>query len=196
MDGRPCDLEIRTAGARVGGPGDRIRMHRVSRHRAGCGSKRRYGRQGGADRPSAGPAGKHAHHPDRSTRRPRCDPGRRAAPGPRQHAGPVGGVHTGADSSTDLLASGIAAELGRLTGRDPYLVVARFARKYIDANRPPELGLEDPRARPYYDYYQHSIRRFVDEIRANYQAGLLIDVHGQAKDPDVIMRGTLNGRAV
>jgi N-formylglutamate amidohydrolase len=110
--------------------------------------------------------------------------------------GPWGGVHTGADSSTDLLASGIAAELGRLTGRDPYLVVARFARKYIDANRPPELGLEDPRARPYYDYYQHSIRRFVDEIRANYPAGLLIDVHGQAKDPDVIMRGTLNGRAV
>src|SRR4030095_12069597 len=224
MDGRPCDLEIRTAGARVGGPGDRIRMHRVSRHRAGCGSKRRYGRQGGADRPSAGPAGKHAHHPDRSTRRPRCDPGRRAAPRPGQNArpvarppppggparpppgeprraqdnppGPWGGVHTGADSSTDLLASGIAAELGRLTGRDPYLVVARFARKYIDANRPPELGLEDPRARPYYDYYQHSIRRFVDEIRANYPAGLLIDVHGQAKDPDVIMRGTLNGRAV
>src|SRR4029453_4316177 len=179
MDGRPCDLEIGTAGARVGGPGDRIRMHRVSRHRAGCGSKRRYGRQGGADRPSAGPTGKHAPHLAPPTRGPRCDPGRRAAPGPGQHARPVGGVHTGADSSTDLLASGIAAELGRLTGRDPYLVVARFARKYIDANRPPELGLEDPRARPYYDYYQQSIRRFVDEIRATYPAGLLFDVHGQ-----------------
>ena len=35
--------------------------------------------------------------------------------------GPWGGVHTGADSSTDILASGIAAELGRLTGHDPYL---------------------------------------------------------------------------
>src|SRR4030095_3156133 len=151
---------------------------------------------------------KHAHHPDRSTRRPRCDPGRRAAPGPGQHARPVGGRahgrrlesppprHRAAAPTPALRASGIAAELGRLTGRDPYLVVARFARKYIDANRPPELGLEDPRARPYYDYYQHSIRRFVDEIRANYPAGLLIDVHGQAKDPDVIMRGTLNGRAV
>jgi N-formylglutamate amidohydrolase len=62
--------------------------------------------------------------------------------------GPWGGVHTTADSNTDILASGIATELRRLTGQDPYLVVARFARKYIDANRPPELGLEDPRARP------------------------------------------------
>lgn len=110
--------------------------------------------------------------------------------------GPWGGVHTGADSSTDVLAAGIAAELRKLTGQDPYLVVARLARKYIDANRPPELGLDDPRARPYYDYYHRSIRRFVDEVRARYPSGLLIDVHGQGKDPDVIMRGTLNGRAV
>ena len=110
--------------------------------------------------------------------------------------GPWGGVHTVADSSTDILASGIAAELTKLTGQDPYLVVAKFARKYIDANRPLELGLEDARARPYYDYYQRAIRRFVDEIRARYPAGLLIDLHGQAKDPDVVMRGTLNGRTV
>jgi N-formylglutamate amidohydrolase len=110
--------------------------------------------------------------------------------------GPWGGVHTGADASTDVLALGIAAELRKLTGQDPYLVVAKFARKYIDANRPPEVGLEDPRARPYYDHYHRSIRRFVDEVRASYPGGLLIDVHGQGKDPDVIMRGTINGRTV
>jgi N-formylglutamate amidohydrolase len=110
--------------------------------------------------------------------------------------GPWGGVHMGADANTDVLASGIAAELSKLTGQDPYLVVAKFARKYIDANRPPELGLEDPRARPYYDYYHRSIRRFIDEVRAKYPAGLLIDVHGQGKDPDVVMRGTINGLTV
>ena len=110
--------------------------------------------------------------------------------------GPWGGVHTGADVSTDILALGIAAELRKVTGQDPYLVVAKFARKYIDANRPPEFGLEDPRARPYYDYYHRSVRRFVDEVRVKYPAGLLIDVHGQGKDPDVIMRGTINGRTV
>jgi hypothetical protein len=51
-------------------------------------------------------------------------------------------------------------------------------------------------ARPYYDYYHRSIRRFIDEIRSRYPAGLLIDVHGQKKDPSVVMRGTQNGRTV
>jgi N-formylglutamate amidohydrolase len=111
-------------------------------------------------------------------------------------SGPWGGVHKGGDLNTDLLAQGIAAEITKLTGKAPYLVVAKFQRRFIDANRPPELALEDPRARPYYDYYHGSIRGFVDQVRRVYPAGLLIDVHGQTKDPDVVMRGTLNGRGV
>ncbi len=107
-----------------------------------------------------------------------------------------GGFKHGADPNTDSLAQGIAAEITKLTGKKPYLVVARFSRKYIDANRPPALALDSPEARPYYDYYHQSIRRFIDEIRGNYPAGVLIDVHGQSKDPEVLMRGTLNGRAV
>jgi N-formylglutamate amidohydrolase len=74
--------------------------------------------------------------------------------------------------------------------------VAKFKRKYIDPNRPPEIGLDSPTAQPYYDTYHQSIRRFVDEIRSKYPAGLLIDVHGQKKDPAVIMRGTRNGRTI
>ncbi len=107
-----------------------------------------------------------------------------------------GGFQVGSDLHTDILAQGIAAELAKLTGKGPYLVVAKFLRQYLDANRPPQLGLDSPEARPYYDYYHQAVRRFVDEIRRNYPSGLLIDVHGQKKDPDVIMRGTLNGRTV
>ncbi len=107
-----------------------------------------------------------------------------------------GGFKTGGDANTDVLAERIAAEITQLTGRAPYLVVVKFQRKYVDANRPPELALEDPRARPYYDYYHQSVRRFIDEVRNGYPAGLLIDVHGQSKVPDVVMRGTLNGRGV
>jgi len=130
--------------------------------------------------------------------------GREAIPGiePRQDKASVeayrkwGGFQRGGDANTDSLAQGIAAEITKLTGKEPYLVVAKFLRRYVDANRPPELGLDSPKARPYYDYYQQSVRGFVDEIGRNYPAGLLIDVHGQSKDPEVIMRGTLNGRAV
>lgn len=66
--------------------------------------------------------------------------------------------------------------------------MVKYQRKYIDANRPPELALEDSRARPHYDYYHQSVRRFVGEVRKNHPAGLLIDVHGQSKAPDVVMR--------
>jgi hypothetical protein len=97
-----------------------------------------------------------------------------------------GGVRLGGDPNTDLLARRIATEINRLTGKEPYLVMVKFQRKYIDVNRPPELALDDPRARPYYDYYHQCVRRFVADIRSNYPAGLLVDVHGQSKDPEVI----------
>jgi N-formylglutamate amidohydrolase len=127
--------------------------------------------------------------------------GREAIPGvaPRVTQGePTGGrgYVTVTDTNTDRLAEGIAAEIKALTGKQPYLVLAKFQRKYIDPNRPPEIGVDNPMARPYYDYYHQSVRRFVDEVRSKYPAGLLIDVHGQGKDPTVVMRGTQNGRAV
>ena len=106
------------------------------------------------------------------------------------------GYKTSTDANTDILAQRIAAEIRRITGKSPYLVIAKFARKYIDVNRPPEIALDNPAARPYYDYYHNTIRRFIDEIRGNYPAGLLVDVHGQSDDPDVVMRGTRNGGSV
>jgi len=107
-----------------------------------------------------------------------------------------GGARTSADGNTDVLASRMAAEIRKLTGQVPYLVVAKFHRKFIDANRPPDVALDSPAALPYYDLYHRSIRDFIDEILRTHAAGLLIDVHGQVKDPGVLMRGTVNGKAV
>lgn len=100
------------------------------------------------------------------------------------------------DFGSDQLALGIADELRRLTGKAPYVVVARFDRKYIDANRPPDVAYDDPKARPYHEHYHGTIRRFVDEVRARYPAGVLLDVHGQTQMRDALMRGTSNGRTV
>ena len=127
--------------------------------------------------------------------------GREAIPGvaPRNTAGkPSGGrgFVTVTDTNTDRLALGIAAEIKALTGKEPYLVMAKFKRKFVDPNRPPEVAVDSPAARPYYDYYHQAVRRFIDEVRAKYPAGLLVDVHGQKKDPTVVMRGTQNGRTV
>jgi N-formylglutamate amidohydrolase len=127
--------------------------------------------------------------------------GREAIPGvaPRDTLGkPSGGrgFVTGTDTNTDRLALGIAAEIKALTGKEPHLVMAKFKRKFVDPNRPPEVAFDSPAARPYYDYYHQAVRRFIDEVRAKYSGGLLVDVHGQKKDPAVVMRGTQNGRTV
>jgi N-formylglutamate amidohydrolase len=127
--------------------------------------------------------------------------GREAIPGvaARDTAGkPSGGrgFVTGTDTNTDKLALAIAAEIKALTGKEPYLVMAKFRRKFVDPNRPPEVSVDSHAARPYYDYYHQTVRRFIDEVRAKYPAGLLVDVHGQKKDPKVVMRGTQNGRTV
>jgi N-formylglutamate amidohydrolase len=107
-----------------------------------------------------------------------------------------GGAVATADTNTDVLATRIADGVEKLTGRAPYLVVAKFKRKYIDANRPAALAYAGPPAAPYYELYHRTIRGFVDEVRQTHPAGLLLDVHGQAKNPDVIMRGTVNGDTV
>jgi N-formylglutamate amidohydrolase len=127
--------------------------------------------------------------------------GREAIPGvaPRDTDGKPGGGRgyvTGADTNTDVLALGIAAEIRRLTGKEPYIVMARFKRRFVDPNRPPEVAFDSPAAQPYYDAYHQAIRRFIGDIRGKYPAGLLIDVHGQKKNPNVVMRGTQNGRTV
>ncbi|MGH8688947.1 MAG: N-formylglutamate amidohydrolase [Burkholderiales bacterium] len=107
-----------------------------------------------------------------------------------------GGVHDTSDFNTDVLATRIAAGIEKLTGHAPYLVVAKFKRKFIDANRPAELAYAGPAAAPYYDLYHHTIREFIDEIRQTYPAGLLLDIHGESKDASMLMRGTSNGQTV
>jgi N-formylglutamate amidohydrolase len=103
---------------------------------------------------------------------------------------------TDTDPQTDRLAEGIAARVRTLTQADVHLVVARFERKYIDANRAPEIAFDSTLAGPYYDFYHRAIRRVVDQIRQTHRHGLLLDIHGQHKMPDALVRGTINGRSV
>ncbi|MCC7486430.1 MAG: N-formylglutamate amidohydrolase [Burkholderiales bacterium] len=101
-----------------------------------------------------------------------------------------------ADFNTDVLALGIAGELERLTGRRPYLVLAKFHRRFIDANRPAEEAYSAPGCEGDFNAYHASTRRFVDEVRARHRHGMLFDVHGQSAYRDSILRGTRYGATV
>ena len=103
---------------------------------------------------------------------------------------------TSTDLNTDALAEAIASEIKRLTGRAPYLIVARFHRKYIDANRRADEAYEGPACKKVYDEYHAIARRFVDEVRAKHPHAVLFDIHGQARYPDSVLRGTQHGSTV
>jgi N-formylglutamate amidohydrolase len=100
------------------------------------------------------------------------------------------------DARTDRLARGIADELQRLTGKAPYLVIANFHRRYIDANRPAEEAYAAPGCAAAYDAYHAAIRSHVDDIRSRFPQAMLFDIHGQAAYREAILRGTRHGTTV
>jgi hypothetical protein len=69
------------------------------------------------------------------------------------------------DLHTREITEGVAQRLVDVFGEAPYVVIAAFDRKFIDANRPAECAFEVPAAQPYYDEYHNTLRDFVDEIR-------------------------------
>jgi len=104
---------------------------------------------------------------------------------------------TGTDTHTREVTEALEAQIANRLGAKPYVVIARFSRRYIDANRIEAEAIESPQAKPAYDAYHEQIRRFIAEIRTRFpKGGVLLDVHGQATDPRVLHRGTRNGRTV
>lgn len=103
---------------------------------------------------------------------------------------------TGRDHNTDELAEKIAAKLEVRLGAKPFLLVANFARKYLDVNRPPERAYESTEAKFYYDAYHNALREAHDRVRRQWGSGLLLDIHGQSAQDDTIYRGTNNGKSV
>lgn len=96
------------------------------------------------------------------------------------------------DERTTELTEKLAETLAEELGRQPYLVILRAERKYVDVNRPAEHAYEAEPAQAVYEAYHHALRKACDEIRAKWKHGLLLDVHGQTLEDRVIFRGTHN----
>ena len=100
----------------------------------------------------------------------------------------------GRDAGTRALALQIASHLEARLGKRPFIVIAGFSRKYLDVNRTQQDAMQSPHALPAYRAYHDQIAAFVAEIKRQFPAGaLLVDVHGQADEPDIIFRGTRSG---
>jgi N-formylglutamate amidohydrolase len=123
--------------------------------------------------------------------------GRQAIPGvPVRRGAGVAQFATGRDNNTDELTETIAIELEKRLAAKPFLIVARFERKYLDANRPSESAYESGDVKPYYDGYHNALREAHRRVSLEWGRGLLLDIHGQAADVEAIYRGTGNGKTV
>ena len=87
------------------------------------------------------------------------------------------------DSNTAEIAQALAGKLQQRMGAKPFLVIARFERKFVDANRPERAAYEGANAKPYYDAYHRELEAAVNSILRNFGRGLLLDLHGQAAAP-------------
>jgi N-formylglutamate amidohydrolase len=127
--------------------------------------------------------------------------GLRAIPGAPVRKGeglPKGskGFFTGRDTGTEELALEVAAAVENRFGKKPHYVIARFHRKYVDANRPAAIAYEHAKAKPVYDAYHAALERACREVQKTYGRGLLLDIHGQGSARDTVFRGTQNGKTV
>src|SRR5258706_367118 len=68
------------------------------------------------------------------------------------------------DDNTDLLAERLAVAIEKRMKGKPYLVVARFARKYVDVNRPAADAYESPAAAPTYEAYHAALKDACDRV--------------------------------
>jgi N-formylglutamate amidohydrolase len=103
------------------------------------------------------------------------------------------GFRTARDTGTEELALLIADELEQRFGEAPTCVISRVHRRYVDFNRPPDIGVEDPAARSVYDVYHQTLITAVRNIRTDFGSGLLLDIHGQGSSSATVYRGTSNG---
>jgi hypothetical protein len=104
---------------------------------------------------------------------------------------------TGRDLEASTVTEAVAQRILEETGLSPYVVIARFQRRFIDANRSAACAFTDADAQPFYDEYHSRIQGYVNQILAqNGNRGFLFDIHGTGGvdgDPADIYLGTANG---
>jgi hypothetical protein len=105
--------------------------------------------------------------------------------------------NTGRDRETGPITESVTEKILELTGLSPYVVSARFHRRFIDANRSLECAFIDSDARPFYKEYHDRISGFKNQlVLQNANRGFLFDIHGFAETEDDnadIALGTANG---
>ena len=109
---------------------------------------------------------------------------------------PIAQFATVLDTNTDQLALQFAKEVEILTGKRPWLVIANFSRKFVDANRPVAQGAENEEQASVHALFHEKIAFAVQEAKKMSPSAMLLDIHGQGADKASIFRGTQHRKSV
>ncbi|MEM9589490.1 MAG: hypothetical protein AAGA03_19565 [Planctomycetota bacterium] len=89
-----------------------------------------------------------------------------------------------ADAGTDRLAMLLAQQLRKRTDHSPYLVSCRVSRSRVDMNRnQKEAAYGFPAAEKAWQHYHQSIAEHLQDAEQRFGRVLLIDIHGQGRNP-------------
>jgi N-formylglutamate amidohydrolase len=100
------------------------------------------------------------------------------------------------DNNTAEVAERLASDLEKHLDGKPWVVIARFERKFLDVNRSRQESYESENARPYYDAYHGPLETACKAVKEKFGRGILLDLHGQGAHSEAICRGTQNGKTV
>jgi N-formylglutamate amidohydrolase len=119
---------------------------------------------------------------------------------PDQQAG-CGRARKQADVSTRIIALGLHEAVEAQTGFKPSIVIARFHRLYIDANRSARCAFKARVSAPFYREYHRRIDLAIAAIKKQFpKRGVLVDIHGAADltdQPDIqVLLGSDNGNSI
>lgn len=121
--------------------------------------------------------------------------GRDAIPGVAERQGKgVAQFNRRSDLNTDRLVELLADEIEKKLGKRPYLVIARFHRRFADANRRDRNAYESSRAGDACNVYHQTLARARRDVIERWGRGVLFDIHGQSAQPAAVFRGTQNGK--
>ena len=101
----------------------------------------------------------------------------------------------GRDVGTRNISTALEEALREGAGQ-PYLVVQKLRRSYVDTNRDRARAYQHPLGREVYDTFHQQIERFAEEIRDRFGDGVLLDMHGNPRLPKDVYLGTYAGAAL
>lgn len=102
-----------------------------------------------------------------------------AYPGVAERVNPKGfpAFRKGRDENTAELALKMQAFFQEKTGKKPYVVIMKLARKWVDVNREEERGVEHEKTALVHRLYYAKLQEAKNEVISRFGKGLMLNIH-------------------